>query len=114
MNIDFEALSQIPQLLEIVTELKKTIEAGTIDKRWLNKQEMVAYSGYGEDALKIKRSTNSLVENIHYYKKNATTIIYDKIEIDNWIMGIRPANNNSYQEDDSSQIVDDILASIAS
>ena len=66
MNIDFEALSKIPQLLEMIAEIKKTLEAGTIEKRWLNKQEMIAYSGYSDDALTVKRRPNDLVENIHY------------------------------------------------
>jgi len=97
MNINLEALEQIPQLLQMVVDLKNTLEAGTIEKRWLNKQEMIAYSGYSDEALKTKRKTNDLVENIHYYKHSATSIIYDKIEIDKWQQNIRPTNNNDYK-----------------
>ena len=106
MNIDFEALSQIPQLLEIVAGLKTTIEAGTTEKRWLSKDELLAYIPFKIDSVNTRVKANEFIRDIHYYKKGRT-LIFDKLEIDNWIMNKKSANNTSYQGDGVSQFIDD-------
>jgi len=113
MNVDFEALSQIPQLIELVMGLKTTLEAGTIEKRWLSTSEMAEYTPYTKNTIEAKVKSKDLVRGIHYHKKDGK-LVYDKYEIDKWLMGISPANNSSYQENSVFEITDEILASIAS
>jgi len=111
MNIDFDPLNKIPQLFEMVVEIKKTLEAGTIQKRWLSTKELVDYTPYKIDSIRTKLKNNELIQGVHYHKKGKT-LCFDKLEIDNWMKGITPVNNISY-EDDTSQIVNDVMASIA-
>ena len=106
MNIDFEALSQIPQLLEIVSGLKNTIETGTVEKRWLSKDELLAYIPFKIDSVNARVKANEFIRDVHYYKKGRT-LVFDKLEIDNWVMNKKSANNLSYQGDDISQFIDE-------
>ena len=106
MTVDFEALSQIPQMLELIVGLKATLEAGTIEKRWLSKDEVLAYIPFKIDSINTKVKKNEFIQDVHYYKKGRI-LIFDRLEIDNWIMNKKSANNDSYQGDDVSQFIDD-------
>ena len=106
MNIDFEVLSQIPQLLDVVSGLKTMLEAGTIKKRWLSKDELLVYIPFKIDSINARVKDNEFIRDIHYYKKGRT-LVFDKLEIDNWVMNKKSANNKSYQGDDISQLIED-------
>jgi len=112
MNIDFEALSSIPKLMKIVLELKTTIEAGTVDKKWLSTKELAEYIPYKIDAIRNKIKENEFVEGLHYYK-NGKTLCFNKSEIDNWIMGIGQGNSYSNNYNGVNEVVNDILLDIA-
>jgi len=112
MNIDLEALSQIPQIFELLTSLKDTVEKGTVEKRWLNKLEVAEYAGYSKDAIDAKVKDKSFVKGIHYYKPSGQ-LMFDKVEIDKWIMGIKPTNSSVYKKEVMDDVDDEIFSLIA-
>lgn len=97
MNLAFENLDKITEILEKLDSLESKI---TGEKRWLNTKEASHYLGYSKDHIhKLKES--QLVEGIHYFKK-AGRILFDKVELDNWVKLTIPRNQ-------AEQIVNNIL-----
>lgn len=89
MNINIEALDQIPQIFEMMKLLSKQME-NNVEKRWLNISEAANYLGYSKDHLhKLKES--SFIIGQHYYKKSGK-LLFDKNELDKWVM-TTPVNN---------------------
>ena len=115
MNIDFEELSKIPQLFEMIVEIKKILENGTLQKRWLSTKDLVDYTPYKIDAIRKKIQNKELIEGVHY-TKDKKTLCFDRLEIDKWMKGITPANNGNYGNDKNSlsDIENEIASSIAS
>jgi len=111
MNIDLEALSQIPQILELLTSLKDTVEKGTLEKRWLNTIEVAEYAGYSKYAIETKVKDKTFIKGIHYHKPSGQ-LMFDKVEIDNWIMGIKPTNSSTYKKEETDDEVDDEIFSL--
>ena len=109
MNINLEALNQIPQLLELIVSMKSTIENGTIEKRWFNTRELAEYSGYKFETIKSKIKKGDFTQGVHYFKKGGI-LLFDKIEVNNWVMGVKSANNVNYENTEVDDIVDDILS----
>jgi len=97
MIIDLEELKLIPQVLELLTSVKDTIEKGTIEKRWFNTRELALYTGYKFETIKSKIKKGEFTQNIHYFKKGGI-LLFDKVEVDNWVMGIKSANNIAYSK----------------
>ncbi|MBP9510537.1 MAG: hypothetical protein KBE73_05330, partial [Fusobacteriaceae bacterium] len=83
MNLNIEAVNQIPQILEIVKILSEKIE-NKVEKRWLNVAETAYYLGYSKDHIH-KLKTDHLVEGKHYHKK-AGRVLFDKLELDKWVI----------------------------
>lgn len=80
MDISFENLKKIDTILEKLESLENKI---SIEKRWLNVKEASIYIGYSKDHIhKLKDS--HLIEGKHYFKK-AGRILFDKLELDNWV-----------------------------
>lgn len=76
----FKNLEKIPEILEKIEALEKKISS---EKRWLNTKEASYYLGYSKEHIhKLKDAY--LMEGKHYYKK-AGRILFDKIELDNWV-----------------------------
>jgi len=98
MNLDaFNNLEKIDDILKILNSIEQKISPL---KRWLNIKEASEYLGYSKDHLhKIKE--NHLIEGKHYHKK-VGKILFDKIELDNWIM-------TSFNKQDVQKIVNDVL-----
>ena len=97
MEISFENLKKIDTILEKLESLENKISS---EKRWLNVKEASIYIGYSKDHIhKLKDS--HLIEGKHYFKK-AGRILFDKIELDNWVM-------TSFNKQDVQQIVNDVL-----
>ena len=111
MNINLEALNQIPQLLELIVSMKSTIENGTIEKRWFNTRELAEYSGYKFETIKSKIKKGEFTQGVHYFKKGGM-LLFDKTEIDNWVMGVKSANNINYEKEETDSIVNDVLSSL--
>lgn len=85
MNINLEALEQIPQLVALVEELIKLQKEGVAEKKWLSSNELATYLGYSADKIhKLKRS--EWIENVHYYKPTGK-LLFDKNKVDEWVIG---------------------------
>ena len=76
----FENLEKIPDILKKIEELEQKVSS---EKRWLNTKEASYYLGYSKEHIhKLKDSY--LLEGKHYYKK-AGRVLFDKLELDNWV-----------------------------
>ena len=113
MNINLESLDQIPHILELVVQMKKTLEQGQVAKRWLNTHESADYLGYKHETMKSKIKRGEFIIGVEYYKHDGKNL-FDKIELDNRVMGIKSENNHRYGNKVSTDIVNDILSSLAS
>ena len=91
MNVDFEELKKIPQILDVILTIKETVEKGKLDKRWLNTRELANYTGYKFETIQSKIKKKEFIRNVHYFKRDGT-LLFDKIEVDNWVREIKPLN----------------------
>ena len=96
MDIKYENLDLIPQLLEEIKSLKENTSA---EKRWLNVAEVAKYIGYSKDRIHALTSSE-FIEGIHYYKKGK--LLFDRVELDKWVM-------NSGSKINPKEVVDQIL-----
>lgn len=100
MNLAFENLEKINKILEKLEQLENKILG---EKRWLNTKEASYYLGYSKDHIhKLKDS--HLIEGKHYFKK-AGRILFDKLELDNWV-------TTSFSKNDIKSSIDSILKAI--
>jgi len=109
-TVDFDTLKQIPQILELVLSVKEIIKSGIVEKRWLNTRELAHYTGYKFETIKAKIKKGEFTQNVHYFKKGGI-LLFDKIEVDNWVMGIKSANNIEYskkQDEGSNEVISEI------
>ena len=83
MNLNIEAVNQIPQIFDMLKVLSEKIE-NKIEKRWLNVTETAYYLGYSKDHIH-KLKTNHFIEGVHFYKK-AGRVLFDKAELDKWVI----------------------------
>lgn len=111
MNINLEALNEIPKMMELVSQMKSVIESGTVEKRWFNTRELADYTGFKFETIKSKIKKGEFTLNVHYFKKGGI-LLFDKIEVDNWVMGRKSANNTHYENTQVDDIVDDILSDL--
>ena len=79
MNIPFENLAKIDEILQLLQKQQSNI----IEKRWLNVSETAHYLGYSKDHIH-KMKNNIFILDLHYYKK-AGRLLFDKVELDNWV-----------------------------
>jgi len=110
MNIKFEALDDIEVLIKMVSSIQEILSQGNIEKRWFNTRELSTYTGYKYETIKSKIKQGEFILGVHYYKKGGM-LFFDKIEVDNWIMGIKSANNLNYEKEEKNSIVNDVLSS---
>jgi len=108
MNVDLESLSLLPQIQLLIVDMKQTIEKGTIEKRWLNTRELSLYTGYKFETIQTKIKKGEFTKGVHYFKKGGI-LLFDKIEVDYWVMGVKSANNINFKHTEVESIVDDIL-----
>ncbi|MEA3384629.1 MAG: helix-turn-helix domain-containing protein [Campylobacterota bacterium] len=80
MEINFENLAKINDILIKLDNLEQKVSSG---KRWLNINETAHYLGYSKDHIH-KMKNDSFVLGIHYHKKSGK-LLFDKIELDNWV-----------------------------
>ena len=95
MNINFESLGKIDEIYNILLLLKNEVN-NNIEKRWLTSEELSLYIGYSKESIKNMIKNEEFVIDLHYYKKHRKNI-FDKAEIDKWIMGSNKANTNNYE-----------------
>ena len=87
MNIAFQHLEMIPKLLQELQALKLN-QAMSSDKRWLNTRELSDYIGYSLDAIHKMVKENIFIDGIHYHQPQKK-LLFDKEQVNNWIVGIR-------------------------
>jgi len=97
MNINFESLNDIPKILTLLTSVNEKLEKGTVEKRWLNTRELAEYSGYKFETIQTKIKKGEFTQGVHYFKKGGM-LLFDKTEVDNWVMGVKSANNIAYSK----------------
>ena len=95
MNINFESLGKIDEIYNILLLLKNEVN-NNIEKRWLTSEELSLYIGYSKESIKNMIKNEEFVIDLHYYKKHRKNI-FDKAEIDKWIMSSNKANTNNYE-----------------
>ncbi len=83
MNIDFENLKDIPKLVALMEELIKLQKEGTLEKGWLNVDELAYYLGYSKDKV-YKLVKEEWLEGVHYHKPTGR-LIFEKEKIDEWV-----------------------------
>lgn len=104
MEIALEHLELLPQILEKLTIIEQRLDSVT-QKRWLNVNELSTYLGYSKDRIYVLKDSE-FIEDIHYYKKGK--LLFDRYEIDKWVMGIDTPHN----KEKAAEIVNRILDSI--
>jgi predicted DNA-binding transcriptional regulator AlpA len=87
MNVGLEHLQLIPQILKQLESLKLS-DAMQSEKRWLNTRELSDYIGYSLDAINKMVKENVFIDGIHYHKPQKK-LLFDKVEVDNWVFGIK-------------------------
>ena len=83
MNVLLENLELLPQILEKLIFIEKSLE-NFQTKRWMNVKELGKYLGYSNDHI-YKLRDGEFIEGIHYHKKGK--LLFDRIEIDKWVVG---------------------------
>ena len=108
MKIDLTPLESIPKIEKQLKIITQKIDSN-VDKRWLNTKELADYTGYKFETIKAKIKNHNFIIGVHYFKRDGK-LLFDKFEVDNWVMGIKPTH---FELDDAcSSIVDEVLASI--
>ena len=92
MNINLEALEQIPNIYKLLLQLNEKIEK-EVEKRWLSTTETAHYLGYSKDSIDFMVKKGEFIVNIHYYQVERKRM-FDKQALDKWVMGIT-SNNDS-------------------
>jgi len=106
MNIPFQHLELIPKLLQELKVLKLN-QAMSSDKRWLNSRELSDYIGYSMDSINKMVKEDIFIDGIHYHQPQKK-LLFDKEQINNWIVGIKDEKHLSKV----SQAVENILKGI--
>ena len=86
MECNFEYLELLPRIESRIERIELSIE-NKIEKRWLNINEASEYIGYKKDAIHKKVQNGEFQRGIHYHKESGK-LLFDKNELDNWVMGI--------------------------
>ncbi|MGA1932767.1 DNA-binding protein [Arcobacter sp. YIC-464] len=94
MDINFENLEKIDEILNRLILIEQKVKS---EKRWLTVKELSLYIGYSEDRIH-KLKNIEFFENLHFYKRSGK-LLFDKYEIDNWIIGIQ-----NFVESDSEKV----------
>lgn len=95
MNIALENLEKIQEIYNILVLLRNR-EMNKIEKRWLTTEELSEYIGYSKESIKNMIKDEEFVIDLHYYKKHRKNI-FDKTEIDKWIMCSDKTTNKNYE-----------------
>jgi len=103
MNIDF---SKLDTILTLLHSIEKVLTTQT-EKRWLTTRELSDYIGYSLDSINKMVKDDVFIDGVHYYKPSKK-LLFDKQEIDNWIIGFK----SERVKRDVNLVVDEILATI--
>ena len=99
------------QLIDIRKILNQINEYIGTPKQWLNTNEVSHYLGYSKESIHKMVKNGEFKQGIHYHKK-IKRLLFNKIEIDKWVMSDEPINQLTYNQD-IDKTIEDILSSIA-
>ena len=103
MNIAFENLEKLQEIYNILVLLRDK-EINKIEKRWLTTEVLSEYIGYSKESIKNMIKEEEFILELHYYKKHRKNI-FDKLEIDKWIM----SPNKTYERNNYELLTNNIL-----
>ena len=106
MHVNFEHLELLPKLFNEIKALKLN-QAMRSEKRWLNTRELSDYIGYSLDAIHKMVKEDTFIDGIHYHQPQKK-LLFDKEQINNWIVGIKDEKHLSKLK----QAVENILKGI--
>lgn len=109
MNVNLEALEEIPKIYELVKQLSEQIE-NKIEKRWLSTEDTALYLGYSKDSIDAMVKKGEFIPGIHYHQK-ARKRMFDKNILDKWVVGIDLIDTNF--EAQFSNTIKEINSSLA-
>lgn len=95
MNIALENLEKIQEIYNILVLLQDR-ELNKIEKRWLTTEELAQYIGYSKESIKNMIRDEEFILELHYYKKHRKNI-FDKTEIDKWVMSSDKTYTKNYE-----------------
>ena len=95
MNIALENLEKIQEIYNILVLLRDR-EMNKIEKRWLTTEELSEYIGYSKESIKNMIKEEEFILELHYYKKHRKNI-FDKLEIDKWVMNSNKTHARNYE-----------------
>ena len=87
MDIPFQHLELLPKLLKEIEALKLN-QTMSSEKKWLNTRELSDYIGYSMDTINKMVKENIFINGVHYYQPQKR-LLFDKEQVDNWIVGIK-------------------------
>jgi len=104
--IDMENINLIKNIVKDIEVIKNSFSNQT-DKKWLNTRELSEYIGYSMDSINKMVKEDIFIDGIHYYKPSKK-LLFNKFEVDNWVMGIR----SNRAKRNINFVVDGLLANI--
>ena len=108
MNINFETLSQIPVIYQLLLQLNEKIE-NKVEKRWLSTIETSIYLGYSKDSIDFMVKKGEFIVDIHYFQRERKRM-FDKQALDKWVMGITSDNDSVKNNTDAT--IEGIISSM--
>jgi len=105
MNIDFENLEKIPEMIELLKDINLKLN-NQVQSNWLSVTQLTKYIDYSKSSIYKKIENNEFIQNIHYFRQDKK-LMFDKNEIDNWIRGTYTTNNTNFTSNES--LIDDLL-----
>jgi transcriptional antiterminator len=78
MNVNFEYLEMIPELKNMIIKLSSP---------FLSRKELAEYLKVSESFIKQRLYSGELQENKHFFKISNSTMLFDRLEIDEWVRG---------------------------
>ena len=77
------------------------------DKRWLNTRELSDYIGYSLDAINKMVKDGIFLDGVHYHKPQKR-LLFDKEQVNNWIVGIKDEKHKAKINDAVKNILQGI------
>jgi len=104
MEVAFESLNFIPEILERLKGIEKRLE-NSYGKRWLSVDEAAKYLSYSKDRI-YKIKSDELIEGKHYFKKGK--LLFDKYALDEWVIS-GSENDQALLKHTVDNIIDSIV-----
>jgi len=92
MDFDFKDIGLLKEMFKDIKVLLQASE-NKVEKRWLSTRELATYLDYSIDRIHKLKGV-SFLEGIHYHK-SAGKLLFDKVKIDNWVMGFDTSSNEA-------------------